>query len=145
MGSLVGGIYFLVLGAHGMTNAVIFLKHREGKMAAAVLFRKAMGKLPGLWPRFRMGNGVVLAQVLPSNHLTPRLASQWIQKHILSTDGQAGCPTSAAHRFLTRESGSSSVPCYVLGPMAGHSPHLYNIYDGTGRSVLSRLQNRPPE
>lgn len=44
MGSLAGGIYFLVLGAHGMTNAVIFLKHREGKMAAAVLLRKASGE-----------------------------------------------------------------------------------------------------
>ena len=44
-GSLVWWIYFLVwgaeLGACEMTNTVIFLKHKEGKMAATVLLWKA--------------------------------------------------------------------------------------------------------
>lgn len=34
----------MVRGTRGMTNAVIFLEHREGKMAAAVLLRKASGE-----------------------------------------------------------------------------------------------------
>lgn len=34
----------MVPGAHGMTKAVIFLKHREGKMVAAILLWKASGE-----------------------------------------------------------------------------------------------------
>lgn len=135
----------LVLGACGMTDAVVFLKHREGKMRLQSCSGNPVGKLSVPWPRFRLGNGVTLAQVLPSNHRTPRLAFWRIQKCVLSTDGQAGCPTSAAPRFLTTGSGSSFVPCHVLGRMAGHSPRVYNIYNGTGRSGLSRVQNRPAE
>lgn len=113
-------------------------------MAAAVLLWKASGEMSCARATIQ-GSGVTLAQVLPSNHLTPCLASRRIQKHILSRDGQAGCPNLAAPRFLTRGRGSSFVPCHVLGRRAGHGPRLYNIYNSTGRSGLLRLHDRPAE
>lgn len=103
-----------------MTNAVILLKHREGKMATAVLLWKASGETSCARATIQ-GSGVTLAQLLPSNHLTPRLVSRRIQKHILSRDGQAGCPNLAAPRFLTRGRGSSFVTSWEGGLATAHA------------------------
>lgn len=43
-----------------MTNAAVFSKHEEGKVAATVLLWKASGEISCVWPRFRLGNGVTL-------------------------------------------------------------------------------------
>ena len=94
-----------------------------------------------------MGNGVTLAQAPPSNDLPPCLAFQRVRKHTLFTQGQDGRPTSGAHGFLTTGSAGRSlcaVP-HTSGGTAGHSSHLYNTHNRAGHSVLSELQNRPPE
>lgn len=59
------------LGACGVTNAVVSSKHKKEKMAATVLLWKRRGKTSWTVAMTQVGNGVILAQVPPSNHLPP--------------------------------------------------------------------------